>query len=77
MIGTRLQKVPFASRLMQSLMLGLPILEQRLIDRWINHGFSTAEAKQKALGNDIPNAKRVIASRCLANRIIQYENQTL
>ena len=52
----------------------LKVLEQRLIDRWINHGFSTAEAKQKALGNDIPNAKRVIASRCLANRIIRYEN---
>ena len=55
----------------------LKVLEQRLIDRWINHGFSTAEAKQKALGNDLPNAKRVIASRCLANRIIRYENQTL
>lgn len=54
----------------------LKVLEQRLIDRWINHGFSTAKAKQKALGNDIPNAKRVIASRCLANRIIRYENQT-
>ena len=55
----------------------LKVLEQRLIERWINHGFSTAEAKQKALGNDIPNAKRVIASRCLENRIIRYENRTL
>ena len=48
----------------------LTVLEQRLIDRWINHGFSRAEAKQKALGNDIQNAKRVIASRIQADKII-------
>lgn len=52
----------------------LTVLEQRLIDRWIDLGFSQAEAKQKALGNDIPNAKRVMASGCPANRIIRYEN---
>ena len=50
----------------------LTVLEQRLIDRWINHGFSRAEAKQKALGNDIQNAKRVIASRIHANKILNY-----
>ena len=50
----------------------LTVLEQRLIDRWINHGFSQAEAKQKALGNDIQNAKRVIASRIHANKILYY-----
>ena len=50
----------------------LTVLEQRLIDRWINHGFSRAEAKQKALGNDIQNAKRVIASRIHANKILYY-----
>ena len=41
----------------------LKVLEQRLIDRWIDLGFSRAEAQQKALENDIQNAKRVIASR--------------
>ena len=48
----------------------LTVLEQRLIDRWLDHGFSRAEAQQKALGNDIQNAKRVIASRIQADRII-------
>ena len=48
----------------------LTVLEQRLIDRWLDHGFSRAEAQQKALGNDIQNSKRVIASRIQATRII-------
>ena len=48
----------------------LTVLEQRLIDRWIDLGFSRAEAQQKALENDIENAKRVIASRIQANKII-------
>lgn len=48
----------------------LTVLEQRLVDRWIDHGFSRAEAQQKAVGNDIQNAKRVIASRIQATRII-------
>ena len=48
----------------------LKVLEQRLIDRWLDHGFSRAEARQKALGNDIQNSKRVIASRIQADRII-------
>ena len=48
----------------------LKVLEQRLIDRWLDHGFSRAEAQQKALGNDIQNFKRVIASRIQADKII-------
>ena len=48
----------------------LKVLEQRLIDRWLDHGFSRSEAQQKALENDIQNAKRVIASRIQANKII-------
>ena len=48
----------------------LTVLEQRLIDRWLDHGFSRAEAQQKALENDIQNAKRVIASRIQANKTI-------
>ena len=48
----------------------LTVLEQRLIDRWLDHGFSRAEAQRKALGNDIQNSKRVIASRIQADRII-------
>ena len=50
--------------------LELSVLELRLVDRWIDHGFSRAEAQQKAVGNDIQNAKRVIASRIQATRTI-------
>lgn len=34
-------------------------LERRLIARWLGHGFDENGAREKALGNDIPNARRV------------------
>jgi pantothenate kinase len=34
-------------------------LERRLVARWLSHGFSGAEARDKAQGNDIPNARLV------------------
>ena len=36
------------------------VLEQRLIARWVQHGFSEQDARAKALENDIPNALRVL-----------------
>lgn len=44
-----------------SVFLDVPMdeLERRLIDRWLSHGFEPDAARAKALGNDIPNAKRV------------------
>jgi pantothenate kinase len=36
-------------------------LERRLIQRWRDHGFDDQAAREKALGNDIPNA-RLVAS---------------
>lgn len=36
-------------------------LERRLMARWLGHGFDEAAAREKALGNDIPNARRVIS----------------
>ena len=36
-------------------------LERRLVRRWLDHGFAPAEAREKALSNDIPNARRVVA----------------
>lgn len=36
-------------------------LERRLIARWLGYGFSPSEARAKALANDIPNARRVVA----------------
>ena len=38
------------------------ILEKRLIDRWLEQGFSLENAKTKAYSNDIPNAKSVLAN---------------
>jgi pantothenate kinase len=39
----------------------MPVLEERLIQRWLEHGLALAEAKARARGNDIPNAKLVMA----------------
>jgi pantothenate kinase len=36
------------------------ILEHRLIQRWLCHGFSEAEARAKVLGNDLPNIDMVL-----------------
>jgi pantothenate kinase len=35
-------------------------LENRLIERWLCHGFSEAEARAKVLGNDLPNIDVVL-----------------
>jgi pantothenate kinase len=37
-----------------------PELERRLVQRWLDHGLSPAAARARALGNDIPNARRVV-----------------
>lgn len=38
-------------------------LERRLVDRWLGFGFDAETAQRKALANDIPNARRVMAER--------------
>lgn len=45
--------------------LDVPVdeLERRLVRRWLDHGFAPDEAREKALSNDIPNARRVAAGR--------------
>ena len=35
-------------------------LERRLIQRWLGLGYAYARAREKALSNDIPNARRVV-----------------
>jgi len=40
---------------------GLQILEARLIARWIAHGHDQRGARERALSNDIPNARTVIS----------------
>ncbi len=37
-------------------------LERRLLRRWARHGYDEEAARQKALGNDIPNAHRVLGA---------------
>lgn len=37
-------------------------LERRLVQRWLDHGFSADAARAKAQSNDIPNARRVVAN---------------
>ncbi|MGB7286311.1 MAG: nucleoside triphosphate hydrolase [Salaquimonas sp.] len=38
------------------------LLENRLITRWLTHGYQPEEAKTKAHSNDIPNAKYVLSN---------------
>ncbi|MEM1366356.1 MAG: nucleoside/nucleotide kinase family protein [Pseudomonadota bacterium] len=39
---------------------GMHVLEARLVQRWLNHGLSEAEARTRATENDIPNARIVV-----------------
>lgn len=39
-----------------------PVLEARLLRRWRDHGLSPAEALQRTRGNDLVNARRVLAA---------------
>ena len=42
-------------------------LERRLIQRWLDHGFTPAAAEAKARGNDIPNAELVLKESAAAD----------
>lgn len=44
-----------------------PVLEARLLRRWRDHGLSPAEALQRARGNDLVNARRVLAASAPAD----------
>lgn len=50
---------------------GLAIVEQRLIDRWLEHGHDRQAATERALGNDIPNARLVLSSSKAADIILE------
>lgn len=47
-----------------SVWLNVPmdILQQRSVNRWLEHGFSEAEAQRRARSNDLPNARRAVAA---------------
>lgn len=42
-------------------------IEARLVARWLDHGLSPAEAKARACGNDLANARTVIAHSAKAD----------
>ncbi|PRD43409.1 nucleoside/nucleotide kinase family protein [Phyllobacterium phragmitis] len=46
-------------------------LEQRLIQRWLEHGHTPEEAGNRALSNDIPNAELVVSSSRPADYVIR------
>ena len=46
---------------------GLPELENRLVQRWIDNGFDQAGAENRAHMNDIPNAKTVLVHSITAD----------
>lgn len=52
-----------------SVMLDVPIstLETRLIQRWLDHGYTEAQARARALSNDIPNAQLVLRESIAAD----------
>jgi len=47
------------------------VLERRLVQRWLDHGFSPDKAQAKALGNDIPNARLVASHSVGADLVIE------
>lgn len=55
-----------------SVFLDVPIdeLRGRLIQRWIDHDHTPAEAETRARSNDLPNAERVLANSSAAEIIL-------
>ena len=48
-------------------------LERRLIARWLGFGLSATDARHRALANDIPNARRVIAGSAPADIVLTQD----
>ncbi|MCV2865907.1 nucleoside triphosphate hydrolase [Defluviimonas sp. WL0075] len=57
-----------------SVFLSVPVeeLERRLVGRWLAHGFAPEAARAKALGNDLPNAERVMRAARRADIVINW-----
>jgi len=48
----------------------LQVIETRLIQRWLNHGYTPDEAYTKARGNDLANACIILAESVAADLTI-------
>jgi pantothenate kinase len=51
---------------------GLGILQNRLVQRWLDFGLSQADAESRAFSNDIPNAERVLKNSIAADVLIGH-----
>ncbi len=54
-----------------ALQVPFDLLEQRLIQRWLDHGAEYEAARARALANDIPNAQTVVEQSFPAEFILQ------
>lgn len=46
-------------------------LERRLVERWLDHGLDAEAARARALSNDLPNARRIMAARRAADLVLK------
>ncbi|MBD3678966.1 MAG: uridine kinase [Rhodobacteraceae bacterium] len=51
----------------------IEVLEERLIERWLNHGLSQVDAENRARGNDLTNARHVIENSAEADLLLTSE----
>jgi len=49
---------------------GMPTLQKRLVNRWLEHGLDKKSAGIRALSNDIPNAQNILKNSSPANILI-------
>lgn len=54
----------------------MPVLRDRLVARWRDHGLPDADAEARANGNDIPNAQTVIAESAPADIVLDQPADT-
>ncbi len=54
----------------------IEVLEARLIDRWLDHGLSPEAAARRARGNDLANARLVIAESARADLVLEIAEAT-
>lgn len=52
----------------------MPVLRDRLVTRWLDHGLPRPAATARAEGNDIPNARTVIAESGPADIVLQHDD---
>lgn len=50
-------------------------IKQRLVQRWLDYGFSTADALAKVQGNDLPNAERILAAASGCDVVLRVPDQ--